>query len=226
MPQPSQRARKAGPPVGHYQHSGCPVTSRFLRRACAERSRRDGSRKCRRQVGLITCPQQDQIAHAASPPTLAKNARMGHPRREWCTQSSLKVGQPHVLGRAVRRIVGTCHNAEIEDSAGPQSKRLRITSRRTLLTHNGHTPVCAAKRFWWGVTGDLSHTTHLGCLSRDRTIKEIGGSIHHDPSPRGRKRGGRDKRWPLFWPLSGRQCSPKHAELRAGRESRRDHGRR
>src|ERR1035438_372126 len=41
-----------------------------------------GSRKCRRQVGLIACPQQNQIAHAASPPTLAKNARMGHPSND------------------------------------------------------------------------------------------------------------------------------------------------
>ena len=30
-------------------------------------------------AGITTCPQQNQIAHAASPPTLAKNARMGHP---------------------------------------------------------------------------------------------------------------------------------------------------
>jgi hypothetical protein len=27
----------------------------------------------------MKCSQQNQIAHAASPPTLAKNARMGHP---------------------------------------------------------------------------------------------------------------------------------------------------
>jgi hypothetical protein len=27
-------------------------------------------------VGLITCPQQNQIAHAASPPTLGKNSRI------------------------------------------------------------------------------------------------------------------------------------------------------
>ena len=26
----------------------------------------------------------NQIARAASPPTLARNARMGHPRWEWC----------------------------------------------------------------------------------------------------------------------------------------------
>jgi hypothetical protein len=33
----------------------------------------------------------------ASPPTLAKNARMGHPQREWCTQRSLKMGYPPVI---------------------------------------------------------------------------------------------------------------------------------
>jgi hypothetical protein len=39
--------------------------------------RRNGSRKCRRQVGLITCQQQNQIASAASPPTPCK-------KREGC----------------------------------------------------------------------------------------------------------------------------------------------
>ncbi len=53
-----------------------------------------GSRKCRCQVGLITCPQQNQLAHAASLPTLAKNARMGHPQWEWCTQRIVKGGPP------------------------------------------------------------------------------------------------------------------------------------
>ena len=41
-----------------------------------------GSWRCRREVVLIAFPQQKQIAHAASPPTLAKNARMGHPQWE------------------------------------------------------------------------------------------------------------------------------------------------
>jgi hypothetical protein len=63
----------------------------FLRVFCE-----GGSRKCRRQVGLITCPQQNQIAHGASPPTLAE-ARMGHPQWEWCTQRLLKVGHPPIL---------------------------------------------------------------------------------------------------------------------------------
>src|SRR5258705_12297309 len=27
-------------------------------------------------------------------PSLAENARMGHPQREWCSQRSLKVGHP------------------------------------------------------------------------------------------------------------------------------------
>ena len=44
-----------------------------------------------RQAGLITPPQQIKMARAASPPTLAKNARMGHPLWECCTQTSLKV---------------------------------------------------------------------------------------------------------------------------------------
>jgi len=40
-----------------------------------------------------------QIAHAASLPTLAKNARMEHPQWEWCTQRSLKVGYPPMFGQ-------------------------------------------------------------------------------------------------------------------------------
>src|SRR5271166_4910669 len=36
----------------------------------------------------------NQIAQAASPPTLAKNARMGHPLWEWCIQTFSKVGHP------------------------------------------------------------------------------------------------------------------------------------
>ena len=61
-----------------------------------------GTLKWRRQVGSITCPQQIQIAHAASPPTpstssgqtLAKSAGMVHPQWERCTQRSLKVYSP------------------------------------------------------------------------------------------------------------------------------------
>jgi hypothetical protein len=48
----------------------------------------------RGKLVLITCPQQNQIAHAPSPPTLAENARMGHPQWEWCTERSLKVDHP------------------------------------------------------------------------------------------------------------------------------------
>lgn len=36
----------------------------------------------------------NQIAHAASQPTLAKNARMGHPQWERCPQRSSKAGHP------------------------------------------------------------------------------------------------------------------------------------
>jgi len=41
-----------------------------------------GSRKCWRHAGLITCPQQNQIAHAASPPTPSQKKRegMGRPQ--------------------------------------------------------------------------------------------------------------------------------------------------
>jgi hypothetical protein len=39
-----------------------------------------GNPKCQRRVVLISCPQQNHIVHAASSPTLAKNARMGHPQ--------------------------------------------------------------------------------------------------------------------------------------------------
>ena len=69
---------------------GVPRSSRFLRRV--------GVGNAGGQVGFIACPQQNQIAHAASPPfgsaqgrLLQKNARMGHPRWDWCTQKSLKL---------------------------------------------------------------------------------------------------------------------------------------
>jgi hypothetical protein len=55
-----------------------------------------GSRKCRPHGGLITCPQQNQIARSiASHP--CKTARMGHPQGERCTQRSLKLGHPPIL---------------------------------------------------------------------------------------------------------------------------------
>jgi hypothetical protein len=53
-----------------------------------------GSRECRCQVGLITCPQQNQIAHAASPPTLAKNARMGTLCGDGAGKHHIKAGPP------------------------------------------------------------------------------------------------------------------------------------
>jgi hypothetical protein len=46
-----------------------------------------------RQVCLITPPQQIKIARAACDPP-AKNARMGDPLWESCTQTSLKVAHP------------------------------------------------------------------------------------------------------------------------------------
>ena len=48
-----------------------------------------GSRLTRSRSHMFTA---NQVAHAASRPTLAKNARMGQPLCEWCTQRSLKVG--------------------------------------------------------------------------------------------------------------------------------------
>ncbi len=39
----------------------------------------------------------NHIAHAALPPTLAKNARMGHPLLEWRTQKPLSVGHPPLM---------------------------------------------------------------------------------------------------------------------------------
>ena len=44
-------------------------------------------------------PARTTVAWAASPPTLAKNARMGHPLWEWHTQGSLKLGHPPVKGK-------------------------------------------------------------------------------------------------------------------------------
>ena len=61
-----------------------------------------GSRKRRHQVGSITCAQQNHIAQAAWPPTLAKDARMGHPRRERCTQRSIKGGPTAITNPMVQ----------------------------------------------------------------------------------------------------------------------------
>jgi len=47
----------------------------------------------RGKVGLINQAAADHIAHAASRPTLAKSARMGHPLLEWRTQTIMK-GRP------------------------------------------------------------------------------------------------------------------------------------
>jgi hypothetical protein len=63
-----------------------------------------GSRRRRRQVGLVTRLQPNQIAHAASPPTLAKNARMGHPHCERYTQELLRAGLSALNGERLWRI--------------------------------------------------------------------------------------------------------------------------
>jgi hypothetical protein len=48
----------------------------------------------------------NHVARAASPPTLAKNARMGHPQSERCIQKPLQVGHPPVLGGLVEGTFG------------------------------------------------------------------------------------------------------------------------
>ena len=53
--------------------SGCPVLRAFCEGQESEMTA---------PSGFVTRPQPNQIAHAASPPTLAKNARMGHPHWE------------------------------------------------------------------------------------------------------------------------------------------------
>ncbi len=60
-------------------------------------------------AGVVTCPQQNQIAHAASPPTLAKNARMGHPQLESCTQRPLKAGHSAASLPALAKNARTGH---------------------------------------------------------------------------------------------------------------------
>jgi hypothetical protein len=55
-------------------------------------------------LGLITSPEQNQIAHSASPPTLAKNARMGHPQCEWCMRKSLRIGQLPTKSNSARSV--------------------------------------------------------------------------------------------------------------------------
>jgi len=47
----------------------------------------------------------------ASPPTLAKNERMGHPQWEWCTQRSLKAGHLYNLVGVVKRHVECLRSA-------------------------------------------------------------------------------------------------------------------
>src|SRR5579864_6833615 len=53
-----------------------------------------GTRECRRKFADPCRVVTNQVAHPASLLTLAKNARMGHPRWEWRTQTSLRVGPP------------------------------------------------------------------------------------------------------------------------------------
>ena len=54
-----------------------------------------GSRECRRKFVDLGCVVTNPVAHAASLPTLAKNARMGHPRLERRTRKIMRAGHPH-----------------------------------------------------------------------------------------------------------------------------------
>jgi hypothetical protein len=47
-------------------------------------------------VRCKACGMADKITQAVSPPTLAKNARMGHPQWKWCTQTFVE-GRPPAL---------------------------------------------------------------------------------------------------------------------------------
>jgi hypothetical protein len=70
-----------------------------------------GSRKCRRQVGLITCPQQNQIAQAASPPTPSTTSGAGSCKKR-------KDGAPAV-GTVYARVVKGGPVASIADAGSP-----------------------------------------------------------------------------------------------------------
>jgi len=64
---------------------GCPVLAFFAK---------GGSRECPRNFVDPCRVATNQIAHAASPPTLAKNARMGHPLLEMVHTEIAKGGPP------------------------------------------------------------------------------------------------------------------------------------
>jgi len=74
------------------------------------------------------------IAQAASPPTLAKNPRMGHPQWEWRMQRSLKVGRRQML-KPVGISTGSVLVAAIN---GPRE------SQRTsdVIRHSGYSIRC------------------------------------------------------------------------------------
>jgi hypothetical protein len=129
--------------VGNVINWGSSLLFRIFRNAVGALSfalfAKGGSRKCRRRVGLITCPQQNQVPQSASPPTLAKNARMGHPQWEWCTQRSLKVGH-----RPVPRQLGDW----AEESRLPMLLTVCIEAGRKTLTHTSWTGLAPVSRKW------------------------------------------------------------------------------
>jgi hypothetical protein len=54
--------------------------------------------------GLDRAATRNHMAQAASPPTLAKNARMGHPLWERCRQKPLKAGHPPGESKHVQHV--------------------------------------------------------------------------------------------------------------------------
>ncbi len=78
------REREIGETVFDGERDGVPGgNGKRKPRAVQSKVRRNGARS---KLNL-----QNGMTHMASPPTLAKNARMGHPQWEWCTQRSLQV---------------------------------------------------------------------------------------------------------------------------------------
>jgi len=82
-----------------------------------------GSRKCQRQVGSITCPQQNQIAHAASCPPLHEAQRWRVASFATMRTSNLcPLTSPHPTHRplpAPRRLRTSVINSQRDKKRGP-----------------------------------------------------------------------------------------------------------
>ena len=98
---------------------GCPV----LRAVCEGRESGMPAQVCY-PCRVIT----NQIAHAASPPTLAKTARMGHPLSKWCTQTITKGGPPAGLTRCQPR-----HFARISTPNKPVPSSSKLAGSGTVV---------------------------------------------------------------------------------------------